>query len=436
MEGGQATLEEGLVDEVALLGVEVDHVGDVVDADGVKSVLWIVEGRGEGRHVRYLLAVGFRDDQVVDLVVAYGGRGPDDAAEEDEALPALLVVLGIIERIEQVERSTTPPLLAEGFEVGAGEFLENQTALDEIGRGLVVHVAGNEMVGRTPEDRLQLLLLPIAHDEEGEFVTNLPGPAHKVAPDEAPVGWILVISAAIDCMPVHGEENVTLFQAAFVRAGFAVRKVISLDAALDADAVVLANPNNPDGRRFSSGELADFAQSRGNRMTVIDEAFADCHPDVSVAGRAGAIPGLLVLRSFGKFFGLAGVRLGFAFAAKPVAKALAEALGPWPVSGPALEIAIHAFASPDIMSEQRAEIERCHALTAEAVRTSGIPVVGQTALFFLLDVGDGAAARDTLASQHILTRAFDHSPRRLRLGLVANESEAERLTRGLKAITS
>ena len=287
---------------------------------------------------------------------------------------------------------------------------------------------------RLPDPALARRVAELARNHYGGATDPIITPGSQAAIQHLPMLTRLASREASDAAilaPTYGE-----YEAAFARAGFTVRKAISLDAALDADAVVLANPNNPDGRRFSAGELADFAQSRGNRMTVIDEAFADCHPDVSVAGRTGAIPGLLVLRSFGKFFGLAGVRLGFAFAAKPVAKALAEALGPWPVSGPALEIAIHAFASPDIMSEQRAEIERCHALTAEAVRTSGIPVVGQTALFFLLDVGDGAAARDTLASQHILTRAFDHSPRRLRLGLVANESEAERLTRGLKAITS
>tara|TARA_B100000949_G_scaffold68307_2_gene60640 strand:+ start:529 stop:1575 length:1047 start_codon:yes stop_codon:yes gene_type:complete len=229
--------------------------------------------------------------------------------------------------------------------------------------------------------------------------------------------------------PTYGE-----YEAAFGRAGFAVRTVSSLAEARDADAVVLANPNNPDGRMFAPDELAVFASARGNRLTVVDEAFADCHPEISAADRAGAIPGLLVLRSFGKFFGLAGVRLGFAFAAEPLSRALSEALGPWPVSGPALEIAAFAFSSDDRLARQRAEIERCHAMTAWAIADASSTVLGQTALFFLLDAGNGAAMRDALARHRILARAFDHSPRRLRLGLVASGEEAERLAGALKAI--
>lgn len=231
--------------------------------------------------------------------------------------------------------------------------------------------------------------------------------------------------------PTYGE-----YEAAFGRGGFAVRTVSSLAEARDADAAVLANPNNPDGRMFAPDELAAFASARGNRLTVVDEAFADCHPEVSVAGRAGEIPGLLVLRSFGKFFGLAGVRLGFAFAAAPVAQALSEALGPWPVSGPALEIAAFAFSSDDRLARQRAEIERCHAMTAGAIADAGWTVRGQIALFFLLDAKDGAAARDALAGHRILVRAFDHSPRRLRLGLVATGEDAGRLAGALKAVAT
>lgn len=226
--------------------------------------------------------------------------------------------------------------------------------------------------------------------------------------------------------PTYGE-----YEASFSRAGYSVDKVTSLEDAQEADAVVLANPNNPDGRRFAPGELRAFTEARHDRLTVIDEAFADCHPDVSVAAEAGQVPGLMVLRSFGKFFGLAGVRLGFAFAAEPMARALSEALGPWPVSGPALAIAAAAFSDPGAVQRQQAEIARCYALTAEAIRTADRTVAGQTGLFLLLETDSGAALRDALATRKILTRAFDHSPRRLRIGLVADEAQAERLASAL-----
>ena len=228
--------------------------------------------------------------------------------------------------------------------------------------------------------------------------------------------------------PTYGE-----YAAAFARHGFRVNTVDGPGEAVEADAVVLANPNNPDGRRLSPGDIAAFAQARGDRLTVVDEAFADMHPEVSVVARAGELPGLVVLRSFGKVFGMAGVRLGFAFAETRLAMALAERLGPWAVSGPALAIAAHAFANPDRVAGQRARIAAAHALTKEAILAAGCAISGETALFFLLDVGDGAGWRDRLAERHILTRAFDHTPRALRIGLVADEMQAERLAMALAA---
>ncbi|WP_158285742.1 threonine-phosphate decarboxylase [Pseudohoeflea suaedae] len=285
---------------------------------------------------------------------------------------------------------------------------------------------------RLPDPALTRRVAELSRIHYGGATDPVITPGSQAAIQQLPLLARLARPGASDVAilaPTYGE-----YEAAFTRAGFSVRTVVSLDAAQDADAVVLANPNNPDGRRLAADELADFAHSRGSRLTIVDEAFADCHPEVSAVGRTGGIAGLMVLRSFGKFFGLAGVRLGFAFASRRMADALSEALGPWPVSGPALEIAAHAFSSPERIALQRNEIERCQSLTAEAVGKSGIPVVGQTALFVLLDVGDGAAARDALAGHRILARAFDHSPRLLRLGLVANAVEGARLASALKAL--
>ncbi|MBW3095738.1 threonine-phosphate decarboxylase CobD [Pseudohoeflea coraliihabitans] len=229
--------------------------------------------------------------------------------------------------------------------------------------------------------------------------------------------------------PTYGE-----YEAAFTRAGYAVSAARDLADAAGSDVVVLANPNNPDGRQVQAEGLLDFARARTGRLTVIDEAFADLHPDVSVARWAGEVPGLVVLRSFGKFFGLAGVRLGFAFLPAPLAVVLKTALGPWPVSGPALEIARHAFSRPDLVAAQRACNLEAHALTRCALVQSGQTIVGETKLFFLIAVADGARARAALAQRHILSRAFDHSPRWLRLGLVRDEKEASRLKAGLAGL--
>ena len=130
-------------------------------------------------------------------------------------------------------------------------------------------------------------------------------------------------------------------------AGHKVGEVGDLDAAGDAALVILTNPNNPDGRLFARNDLIALGQSSYTRAAgcwSIDEAFMDvAPPGHSLAGDVGR-GDIVVLRSFGKFFGLAGLRLGFALAAPPLAARLAALLGPWAVSGPALAIGAKALA--------------------------------------------------------------------------------------------
>lgn len=226
--------------------------------------------------------------------------------------------------------------------------------------------------------------------------------------------------------PTYGE-----YELAFSRAGLDIAAVATLDAALDADVVVLANPNNPDGRRFDRATLLGFVEARAGRLTIVDEAFADMHPEVSIIDRAGHMPGLVVLRSFGKFFGMAGIRLGFAFADAEISARLADGLGPWAVSGPALAVACHAFSRPDLVEDLRNNISASHKLTLGAIRDAGLVIAGETALFALVRHADAATLRDRLAASHVLTRAFDHTPDVLRIGLVADAAEAARLTAAL-----
>ncbi|TIP23301.1 MAG: aminotransferase class I/II-fold pyridoxal phosphate-dependent enzyme, partial [Mesorhizobium sp.] len=128
-------------------------------------------------------------------------------------------------------------------------------------------------------------------------------------------------------------------------AGHAVVEARDFDALADADLAVLVNPNNPDGRVIERHRLVGLAarlRAKGG-LLVVDEAFMDVGPvQHSLAGDAGE-GGIVVLRSFGKFFGLAGVRLGFALADQQTERLEAQ-LGPWAVAGPALEYGIRALA--------------------------------------------------------------------------------------------
>ena len=220
--------------------------------------------------------------------------------------------------------------------------------------------------------------------------------------------------------PTYG-EYATCWQA----AGHDIVFVPDLAAATDAQTIVLANPNNPDGRRVEPDallSLADRCAAHGGWL-IVDEAFADATPEISVAPQAGR-GGLVVLRSFGKFFGLAGLRLGFALAPPDFAQRLRSALGPWPVSGPALAIGTRALADHAWCGWTRDRLRRDSARLAILLRKSGLQVVDATAQFCLAAHDQAPALFDHLGRHGILVRAFTAQPTWLRFGLPTPEGFA------------
>ena len=175
------------------------------------------------------------------------------------------------------------------------------------------------------------------------------------------------------------------------------------------DARVLVHPNNPTGRWYSSDDL-------GAPLTVIDESFADVAPHQSLVEYADG-DGVLVLKSFGKFWGLAGLRLGFAIGRPDLIGRLAEMLGPWPVSGPALSIATAALRDRDWSAETRTRLNEDAARLDAMMIRAGADVTGGTPLFRLYRVDDASAWQARLASHRIWSRAFPYSENWLRLGL-------------------
>lgn len=231
--------------------------------------------------------------------------------------------------------------------------------------------------------------------------------------------------------PTYGEHA-----PAWAAAGHAVSDVSSIcaQAARPAPFAVLVHPNNPDGRTQTTEGLLAFADELHDRggALVVDEAFADVTPDLSVTPHAGR-DGLIVLRSFGKFFGLAGVRLGFAVCAPDVAEDLAAKLGPWAVSGPALWAGTHALSDAAWISGMR------NALKLDALRLdgmladAGLDVIGGTDLFRLVQSDDAQAIYERLARAGILVRPFSYNPKWLRFGLPGAERDWSRLKAALKA---
>jgi cobalamin biosynthetic protein CobC len=215
---------------------------------------------------------------------------------------------------------------------------------------------------------------------------------------------------------------------AWAAAGHAVRLVGGIDAVGDTGVVVLVNPNNPDGRTTAAAAIGDLVD-RGTAV-VVDEAFADTAPDASVARRCER-PGLIVLRSFGKFFGLAGLRLGFVIADRDAAKRLAEALGPWAVSGPALAIGAAALADARWIAATRTRLEADTRRLDAVLDAAGVPVIGGTTLFRLAEHARAAALFDRLARAGVLVRAFAERPTWLRFGIPAGDAQFDRLAAAL-----
>lgn len=213
-------------------------------------------------------------------------------------------------------------------------------------------------------------------------------------------------------------------------AGWEVRECADMADMPGADLAVVVNPNNPDGREWSPETLAALASQTGH--LVIDESFADPRPDLSLAPNAP--DNVLILRSFGKFWGLAGLRLGFVIASPVLLEKIAENAGPWAVNGPALEIGAKAMAdrqwSYDAIGYHSEAALRLDRLATMA----GWQFVGGTHLFRLYDTPDAAVAQDRLARNHIWSRRFPYSKTWLRLGIPGNQEEWARLTEVCKAM--
>ncbi|PEQ13672.1 threonine-phosphate decarboxylase [Novosphingobium sp. PC22D] len=204
-------------------------------------------------------------------------------------------------------------------------------------------------------------------------------------------------------------------------------------AEVEGGTLVIANPNNPDGHLHSRAQLRALLARRGAEgWLVVDEAFADCHPAHAIAPEVDDGRRLIVLRSFGKFFGLAGVRLGFLVAPRPIVAAMRNMLGAWPVSAAAIAIGTAACRDAAWITATRARLTRDRAALDALLRARGLPPRGECPLFRLVETGDAHALFRRLASHGILTRPFDYDATWLRIGLTADRAELRRLDEALR----
>ncbi|MDB5457343.1 MAG: threonine-phosphate decarboxylase [Caulobacter sp.] len=184
-----------------------------------------------------------------------------------------------------------------------------------------------------------------------------------------------------------------------------------------ADVLVVVNPNNPDGATTDAKALAALAERRADRgqWLIVDEAFVEAAPHLSVANQA--VDRLVVLRSFGKVYGLPGARLGFVVADPAIAAGLRARLGDWPLSADAIALGRATYADAAWRARTvpwlHGQAQRLDGL----LRATGFEIVGGTSLFRLAAAPDAAERFARLAAAGVLTRPFDYAPTWLRFGL-------------------
>lgn len=224
---------------------------------------------------------------------------------------------------------------------------------------------------------------------------------------------------------------------AWRQAGHDVAPLASanIDAAIARlDILVLANPNNPTGERFEAGVLlrwhATLAAKGG--WLIVDEAFIDATPEQSLAAFS-ARPGLVVLRSLGKFFGLAGARVGFVLAEPMFLQQIENLLGPWAVSGPSRVVARLALTDRAWQAETRVRLRRDTQRLREVLSACDLTPSSGTELFQWVATPQAATVHECLARRGIFVRRFE-TPASLRFGLPANETEWQRLRTALATL--
>lgn len=244
----------------------------------------------------------------------------------------------------------------------------------------------------------------------------------QLLPRLVPGGSVAILS------PTYGE-----YARAFKLAGLPVRQVSAIaDLTEDDKLVVVVNPNNPDGRMLSIDKLRDLhdRQRRQGGLLLVDEAFGDVEPEASLAPHAVSLPNLIIFRSFGKFFGLAGLRLGFVIAEASIMARFEDWLGPWAVSGPALSMAA-SLMERDTSAIRDRIFQRRLALET-VLHRSHLHIAGGTALFVLVADDRAVSLYTHLCRHNILVRKFDYAHNWLRFGLAPDEEADQRLAGALE----
>ena len=195
----------------------------------------------------------------------------------------------------------------------------------------------------------------------------------------------------------------------------------------ELDVLVWINPNNPTGELIAPATLLRWQQRLQQRggWLIVDEAFMDATPELSLCAYAG-LPGLIILRSLGKLYGLAGVRAGAVLSEPSIIESLRQLLGPWSLSGPTRYVMAQALQDSAWHKQNCLRLQQDTQRLAHILQTAGLKSLGGTVLFQTVQTDTPLELAEQLAAQGILVRIFEQ-PGMLRFGLAANEQQWQRL---------
>ena len=210
-------------------------------------------------------------------------------------------------------------------------------------------------------------------------------------------------------------------EAAFLNAGWKINAT--------SNAQVFVHPNNPDGRLYQVSEI-DYLK---NDLTIIDESFCDTCPKESLLHLAKH-DGVIVLKGLGKFWGLAGLRLGFAIAKPNTIQQLQQMIGPWAISGPAQYIGTNALTDSSWISTTQNRLAKDSKKLDTMMADINVPLIGGTDLFRLYDTKDAGHIQNSLAEKMVWSRRFPYSKTWLRLGLPGTQADWKQISSALGAL--
>lgn len=313
---------------------------------------------------------------------------------------------------------------AARYGIARADWLDLSTGINPA--GWPVPALGSEVWRRLPEDDDALPAAVLAHYGRPGLPVAGTQAALMALPRLRAPGRIGVLG------PTYAEHA-----RAWAQAGHGVETLTpeAVEAQLDRlDVLVVVNPDNPTARLLAAGTLLDWharLAARGGWL-LVDEAYMDAEPSESLLAASGR-PGLIVLRSLGKFWGLAGARAGFVFADDDLRAALADVLGPWSVSGPARTVAALALADRHWQDHARACLGFAARRFARLLTRHGLAPLGLTALYQWVPHPAAAELYEGLARRGVLVRHYAE-PLGLRFGLPPDEASLRRLELALAGV--